>query len=506
MTYNDLIIFIPSYSLEDLPVGMPDLQAASLLNAFAVAWHPVFLAGAQVLPRWHRAEEPPEVQERSLIFVPEACAKRLPRDWIEQVQNRGCVVLNELVDREAMLHEALKPLEETGPLPEIDPELVADFFALGTCYLLMELLTRHMHYYNDLDEVYLRREAVSAAEAALARDAETAREHLRNGFESLTEGRERFYPIESYLIDLCLLDDTATPDAIRRQLDDSAPVNFIVAARDLQQWQASAPELLEALDEAWKADAVDFAGGTWRDVVPMLVPLESFLWQLRRGLGVFRNLFGRRPRVWGQGQFGLSSHLPQILRRFGFEGALHVLLGDGTYPESDYGAIRWQGCDGSVIDAISRVPLAADKASSYLDLAVRLAESMEHDQSAAMAALFRRPDSETPWLDDLRRMQRYSPCVGRFVTLTEYLREADSSSRLSVFDASEYVSPTLQESGLAPTTNPISRHADHFVRMQKLRTVVWQSGVMHALKGERRRLHRRALEEMEWLYAGRLEA
>ncbi|NOX56350.1 MAG: hypothetical protein GXP27_18275 [Planctomycetes bacterium] len=484
MKYSDLIVFIPSYSVEDLPVGMPDLQAASLLNAFAVAWHPVLLAGAEVLPRWHRADEPPEVPDRSLIFVTEACGKRLPKGWIDQVRDRGCVVLEELVDRDVMLREALKPLEESGPLPKIDPELVADFFALGTCYLLMELLTRHMHYYNDLDEVYLRREGLSAAESALANDSATAREHLRNCFESLTEGRERFYPIESFLIDLCVLDEKTPPEMIPRPPSGAAPINLIVAARDLERWHASSPDRTEALGEAWETETVDFAGGTWRDVTPTLVPLDSLLWQFHRGLDVFRRLFGRRPGIWAQGSFGLTSSLPQILKRFGFDGVLHVLFGEGTYPESDYGAIRWQGCDGTVIDAISRAPLPADKASSYLDLAVRLAESMEHDQTAAMAALVRRADSEAPWLDDLRRMQRYSPCVGRFVTLAEYLREVESSSQLSVFDSAEYLSPTLEQTGLESQPNPISRHADHFLRWQRFRTLAWYRALAQALKAE----------------------
>ena len=59
MHYEDLIVLIPSHSLEDFPSEIGEDEAASLLNSFAVPWHPALLADAKVLPRWHRADDPP---------------------------------------------------------------------------------------------------------------------------------------------------------------------------------------------------------------------------------------------------------------------------------------------------------------------------------------------------------------------------------------------------------------------------------------------------------------
>src|SRR6476646_399742 len=87
----------------------------------------------------------------------------------------------------------------------VSPDLAGDFMALGTCYLQMELLTRKMRHFSNLDEVHLQREAVGAAEAALAGDETTARNRLRSCCEVLMEARERFYPVECHLLDLCLL-------------------------------------------------------------------------------------------------------------------------------------------------------------------------------------------------------------------------------------------------------------------------------------------------------------
>ena len=60
MHYEDLIVLIPSHSLEDFPSELGEEEAASILNSFAVPWHPALLADARVLPRWHRADDPPD--------------------------------------------------------------------------------------------------------------------------------------------------------------------------------------------------------------------------------------------------------------------------------------------------------------------------------------------------------------------------------------------------------------------------------------------------------------
>jgi alpha-mannosidase len=202
MTFDDLLILIPSHSLEDFPAEQGESEAASLLNSFAVPWHPALLAAAKVLPRWHRADDPPDSTQRRLILVPSCAESWLPAGWAERLETEGCTVIRNLSDRTEMLQAALAPLD---PGSAVDPELAADFLALGTCHLLLELLTRKMRHFSNLDEVHLQREVVGAAEAAVAGDAETARTRLQSCFDLLAESRERFYPVDCFLIDLCLL-------------------------------------------------------------------------------------------------------------------------------------------------------------------------------------------------------------------------------------------------------------------------------------------------------------
>jgi len=480
MAYEDLIVLIPCHSLEDFPTELPDAEAASLLNSWVIPWHPQLIAAAGVVPRWHRADDPPEITEKRLILVPSNTADLIPAGWIERARNDGSVVITNGSDREAMIAEAIAPLE---PTPALDPDLAADFLALGFCYLQVELLTRHMRHFSNLDEVHLQREAVAAANAACAGDAETARTRLRACFDVLTEARERFYPVDCYLIDLCLLIPRLADQHLTTALRQMKPLNILVAAEALEEISREHPEVLPPLREAWERGSVDLIGGELREAPTPLLPLESVLWQFAAGRELFRQVLGRQPTVWGRRRYGLFPQLPQILQKFGYLGGMHVALDDGFYPDMEYSKIRWEGPNGSVIDGISRIPLAAEGANSYLRFPLRMAESMDNDHVAAV--LFARwPEVKSPFFDDLRRMYNYSPVLGRFITLDDYFQHTDSAGRLSAYNANEYLAPFLVQAVARQEADPISRFTNHFVRRQKFDTAEWMRGMRAALIGQ----------------------
>src|SRR5579872_6334030 len=421
MTYEDLIILIPSHSLEDFPAELGEDDAASLLNAFAVAWHPALLATARVLPRWHRADDPPDSAQKRLVLLPTCCESRLPSGWADRASAEGCTLVRGLSERGAMLAAAVAPLPP-GPTP--DPELAADFMALGVCHLEIELLTRKMRHFSNLDEVHLQREAVAAAEAALAGDAETARTRLRACFEALAGARERFYPVDCYLIDLCLVIPRLADEHLRKLLASTLPVSVLASAADLDEIAAKAPEVHTALREACSAGTADLVCGDLCERPLPLLPLQSVLWQLAEANCVTARTFDKSPAVWGRRRYGIFPQLPQILKKSGFLGALHVVLDDGIYPDAEYSKFRWEGTGSASIDAWSRIPLAADGALSFLRFPDRMSESMDNDHVAALA-LARWPEVKSPFLDDLRRIQKYAPDLGRFVTFSEFFERTD---------------------------------------------------------------------------------
>src|SRR6187399_2206071 len=100
MKYDDLIVLIPSHSLEDFPTDLPEGQAASLLNSFVVPWHPLLLTSARTVPRWHRADAPPEPTSNRLFMLPTKCADTVPSGWAEQARREGGIVVADLTDRD----------------------------------------------------------------------------------------------------------------------------------------------------------------------------------------------------------------------------------------------------------------------------------------------------------------------------------------------------------------------------------------------------------------------
>ncbi|MBW3540062.1 MAG: hypothetical protein KY476_07325 [Planctomycetes bacterium] len=469
MRYEDLVILIPSHSLEDFPTELDDEQTASLLNAFAVLWHPALLASAGALPSWHRSDEPPALVENRLVIVPLPASSWVPGGWIERARSDGATVIAGEHERAKMLDAALEPLDETPP---VDPELAGDFLALGMCWLQLELLTRHMHHFSNLDEVYLQREAVAAARAALADDAEAARAHLRSCFEVLLEARERFYPVDCFLIDLCLLIPDLADEHLVKTLARHTPLNLIATAEDLAAISRDKPERLAEIKAAWDTGALEVCGGDLREAPLPMLPVESLLWEFFAGRRVFRELVGRCPTTWGRRRFGLSTLLPQVLKRFGYHSALHLVMDDGLYPDAEESKIRWEGCDGTVLDAISRIPLPAEGSASFLRFSVRMAESMEQNHVAAV--LFARwPEVRSPFFDDFRRMHAYAPVLGRFVTLDDFFRHSDNPGRLSRYEAREYLTPFFIQAVARREAEPIGRWADHLRRRAVLNAGLW---------------------------------
>lgn len=507
MSYQQVVVLIPSHSLEDFPTELGDKPAESLLNAFAVAFHPELLAATGLMPGWHRADEPTSDVDGSLIIVPTACDDQLPHGWVNLAREQGAVVVSGLHDRAEMVSAALEKLksddaesdtdenvagtpeaeggneEDAASRPAIPDEVVADFHALGTCWILMELLTRHMHHFSSYDEVFFEKTVVAAAKDAVKGDQSEAENSIRASYELLLEARERFFPVDCYLLDLCLLAPDMAGEKLDELLQEEPPVNYLLRALDAQEMaKSSHPESIQLLKQAWDDGRADVAGGDLQELAVPLVPLESALLDLQRGRAAFREIFQREPTTWGRRRYGLSPMLPQILQKSGFHSGLHFLLDDGIYPDREQSRMRWEACDSSSIDAYSRIPLAADSSTTWLRFPERMAETMESDQVAALA-LARWPETKCPFFQDLRRMQKYAPVLGRFVTFEEYFLHTDDHGGGWNHDTKEYLSPFFVQAVARREAHPITRFRNHVHRVAQFECAAWQAGMADGLMG-----------------------
>ena len=185
--FQKIDILIPGYSIEDIPTDLNESKAASLLNAFSVAWHPWLLSAANCVPAFKQAESTELPTGQHIVLVPSCSEDWLGHDWKEHFADTLSVVLHNCSDRTEWLAAISEHFADEWPA--VDSELLSHFFALGTVHLQVSLLSRRMHHYVDPDSYLLESETLAAAKAALEGDHAAAHEHLRRCFECLQECR-----------------------------------------------------------------------------------------------------------------------------------------------------------------------------------------------------------------------------------------------------------------------------------------------------------------------------
>ncbi len=453
MKYQELIILLPCHSLEDFPTHHEGEEAQGLLANWSALWHPALLASAGAMPTWYRADTPPEDLTNKLVVVPGVSETELPTGFAQRAEDEDACLIRDCLDRDEIVSVALAGLD--GAKRDIDPALVADFLALGYCYLQVELLTRQMRYSSNLDEIHFQGQLIDAATATVEGDEEEAKERLSACFDVLAEERDHYYPVDAYILDLTLLAPSTIGQSLRDQLAGPIPSNLLLSGELLSLIAETEPETLAAIRQALENEAAGIVGGEDIERRLPIVSCETILHQVRRGLARYESLLGRRPTVYGRRRFGLTPALPQVLQKLGFEAAIHATMEEGVFPEGSQMKIRWEGCDGTSLDAIGRPPLDASKPDAYLGYAVKLGEALDMDHVATVC-FAHWPGQTSPWYEDLRRAAQYGSVLGKFMTLDQYFRETDVPVHQDRFEADRYRSPYLAQAVGREDINPIS--------------------------------------------------
>jgi alpha-mannosidase len=459
MPIAELAVLLPCHSLEDFPLYYQGDEAAELLACWVAPWHPALIAATGKMPRWYRADVPPDDSEGRVYFVSAISARILAAGWTARVEAEGALVIAAQPDRDQMVAQALSRcgIDRSS----VAADLAGDFLALGYAYLQLELLTRQMRYLSSIDEPYFENQLVAAARAAVEHGRDAAIEHLQRCFDVLMEARDRFYPVDAYLLDLTLVAQTLIGPALRATLLRDLPASIHLSGQTLERLAEQDPALLDALRQAVSAGNVSVVGGEYEESDLPLAPLLSVVENLEHGRAVYEKYLGQPARVFLRRRFGLSPILPMLLSRAGFIGAVHCTFDDGVFPALGQSKTRWQALDGSAIDALCRIPLDASRAETFLSFSQKLAESMDLDQVATVG-LVHWPGKVAPWFDDLKRIHRYAPIFGKFVTLEHYFEHTDSPGRLDKLEPDAYRSPYLRQMVARGEPDPISRYARAF--------------------------------------------
>jgi alpha-mannosidase len=470
MTFDRLFVLVPCQGLENFNLDRQEDEAEQLLSAWSVLWHPQLLANARIIPNWMPATTPPMDLSGHLIIVPDCCESSLPDGWLTQAETAGGCVLRNFRCRAEMLAAALARLG--GTPADVDPDLAADFLALGYCHFQVEVLTRKLRYTSNLDEAALQAAALAAADAALGGDAAAARRELQSAFDRLHEARDYSQPVELRLLDLTLVASSTIGVSLREELAGAAPRNLLICGAVVEEMAQREPETLEAIKRALAADTAALIGGDYAELpLPLLTP-EAIRQNLCRGLAAYTKHLDRRPVYFGRRRFGLTPALPQILERLEFAGAFHCTLDDGRFPVGNQSRMQWEGSDGTTIKALGCLPVDAGRASSFLRLADKLNDAISLDQTGTVV-LAHWPGKSSPWYDDLRRIAAYGSVLGKFLTITEYFEQTTLAGQRSHHKPDQYRAPYLKQDVAANGRDPISRWTRYFRRRAALDA--WQS-------------------------------
>ena len=144
-------------------------------------------------------------------------------------------------------------------------------------------LDRSTGHTEGVDRESLWRELAAGAHAWQLGDGQAAANRLRAAFEVLTQARERFYPVDAYLLDLCLLDPSMPAGVLAEPLATAVPVTLVAPARAIEAQAEVDPQRIAALRQAIADGWADVVGGTYAEAEDALLPLESILWQFARG-------------------------------------------------------------------------------------------------------------------------------------------------------------------------------------------------------------------------------
>jgi len=505
MKYNELTVLLPCHSLEDFPVHHAGDEAEGLLSGWTALWHPRLLNSARKMPVWQRADELLDTLEGKLIVVPPVSESELPPGFVERAERDGAVLIQGEISREKIINAALAPLEPAAA--DVDSDLIGNFLALGFCFLQVELLTRQMRYTSSLDEVLFESRLLDALRATFGEstptpDAETdsppakdsansknqtpprtPREELQSCFDLLSEERDHYYPVDTFLLDLTLVADTTIGESLRGELEREGPINLVLSGEVLATIAEKEPETPAALKEAVTAGKAAIIGGEFRErKLPQRLP-ESFLFEMQKGHETYTQQLGTPVEVFGRRRYGLTPGIPQIAESMGMKAAIHGGFDAGRVPEGPQARTRWEGWDLSDLDTVAKMPLDAAAPESYLNLPTKLGETMDTDHVATIV-FARWPGQSCPWMEDLRRTASFVPALGKMLSVADYFSETDYTGQVDRFVVDQYRSPYLRQSVSAKEADPITSTRQYLTERAKADTAAAFSTMVAVATGK----------------------
>jgi hypothetical protein len=453
MSTRELILLSPYRLPTQGTLYLGDEEVAAFLNGYAALWHPAALAGASGPPRVSSPYDHEQPSAGHIYAVPDQPPTMLPDDWEDRARATGAAVFTATADRTATMANLSEALGVLPPAPgaaaprillDQPTTVVAPFLGLGLGHLQLEALFEAMSHQNVLGGTELWQDVLAAVRSLAQGDADAVRNKLEAAAGRLLAAREVLYAVAIHLIDMFVPPPTDADAAWPSGPDHGQPLNVIAPAGWLEGLSRNDPTRLQWLRGHVAASLAEVCGGTYEEREDPLLPVESQLWNLLKGLARTRELVGKEVSVFGRRRFGFHPQLPLWLQSAGVGRALLVAFDESVLPAHRAAVIAWPAPGGKQVEAFTRAPHPADSPQTVFHLAYHLHQTIMQDQAATLAVVHRGGPA-SPWYTDWMELSRLAPVLGSWTTLSQYFNQVLPGDYTSAASADEFHGEYLVE-------------------------------------------------------------
>src|SRR6516164_8340286 len=490
MTSRSAFLLSP-YSLPtDHPLMLADAEMASWMNGYLALWHPAALARSEGPPKQASAYDHETPTAGAIYAVPEAPELYQPDDWRKRVADAGAVAFTATTDRDVTLENLRQALPAIDTTPEsiarleTPAEHVRPFMALGFGYLIVEHMFDAMHHAHLLDTAEFWKDIQGAVTALADSDPEAFRKPLQSAADKLSSAREVLYAAPIHLLDFVLPDERKLEATLPISLATPAPLNLIASGRLLERLRDEFPErfaeLKQRINDSSGTPSVELCIGSYREREDAVLPLESQLWNMRRGKQVAKELLGADVRVFARRRSAFHPNTPQLLISAGFERAVFVPFDGAVAPSHRSPVVNWSSPDGKSMDAFCRTPQPAHQAQTFFNLVHTLHETIMQD-TAATFALLHSEGAPAACYTDWLELNKFGPILGTWTTLSRYFGDATAGEYAPAAAIDDFFTDYLEDRATAKLPDAVSGFALHVRQRRRLDAGWGHLAILHTL-------------------------
>ena len=150
-------------------------------------------------------------------------------------------------------------------------------------------------------------------ELGLRDDEAETKSRLTDCFQALVEAKSQFYSVDSYLIDVTLVEATTIGASLREELSSNTPRNVLITAESLRKLASQEPQTLQVLREGLERGTTSIIGGLSREIDLPFLTHEGILGELNSGRSPLIKKYSAADRQYSD---RAGSHLAQCCRKF----------------------------------------------------------------------------------------------------------------------------------------------------------------------------------------------